>query len=323
LCHNKSVKSIISVVVVCGVLYLLMWPQLQNREYISVAPPVLQVEYFGFAITDCYYDDTTTSKIETDYLDEILTFSNVAHLCAFSPEQSVSMQLEYYEQVDLQALLYVEFILFDHDKTTERSGVQLSLREDYQSRWRTFAANTQLDSHADQILAISIVDEPYWNNLTFSELREVSEFLVSEHPDIKQNVVFAAPTIVDPEVVSVDIPSTIAYIGFDKYTTFSPLEDQDYLRDFDLLTSAMEANQQMIIIFESMWQPLYKKHGLPRSDVSRMIIEYYEFASQHPHVVGLIGYPWPNDFDGEGVVGARGLSELYPLYQAMYKKISK
>jgi len=48
----------------------------------QTAPPHLK--YFGFAIIDCLYDDPLDASTTTNYIAEIDSFSNVAHMCVYN-----------------------------------------------------------------------------------------------------------------------------------------------------------------------------------------------------------------------------------------------
>lgn len=275
------------------------------------------LEHFGFSLIDCAFDDPTTTVVESSYFDEVSGFSNVSHLCAFAPDSDVTEKLGMYKHKAITALLYIENILFERVPGGELSGELVSLRDDYRKRWERFENVNQLSEWSDTTV-LYLVDEPLWNSVPADELREVSDYLKQRLPNMKQFVVYSYATIDEnfpPQ------PSSIDWLGYNQYGVPNPLTHEEYQSDLNVLEEVTNQEQEIILIFESIYLPLYSRYGFREEHLPTMTAHYYRLAVERQRVTGLIGYVWPNGFDGPDVKGARSLTHLHPLYQTLFSAI--
>lgn len=270
----------------------------------QTAPSHLQ--YFGFALVDVLWDDPHDADFTTNYITEVDSFSNIAQLGVYVPEDNIIERVQLMNSLCVKPLLSVQAIFFEYVDTIAPSGVNYNLRDNYFERWNTFKDINTAIFNVDNIGAFYIADEPTWTGITFEELNIVCELIQNDFPEIPIAFVEAYPVIND-----LIVPSSADWIGFDKYGVYNPDEDIDYLADLSLLKSKRSSpEQKIIIIIDDQWLPIYGWAGYAPADIEGMVQNYYELAASDTSIIGLIGYLWAGGLDDPEQLGVRNLPQI-------------
>lgn len=256
------------------------------------------LKYFGFAGIDA-------GKV--NYVDEISGFANVGQMCVYLPKDSLAKRIAAFDRAEVKAIVLVESILFERSKATTLSKTKLTLRHDAASRWRAFVDLNQESLVPKHVVAIFVVDEPAWNNVSVADFTRAVELVKSSLPDIPTVAIEAGQA-----VNQIMIPKQLDWIGFDRYATVDPEHDRKWLADLKAVRAARtRGDQKIVIVAETQWLPMYQTVGGVRpEDMARIAESYYRVAASDPEVVALIGYLWPaelGDQAGDGRLGAREL----------------
>jgi len=275
-----------------------------NTEPVQVIDNPLH--YFGFAAIDCSFDDPTDTETKTNYVDEVSSFTNIGQMCVFEPNEVMGERLSNFRQSGIKAMLHIESILFEHNNDPSTgSGTKISLRGDANIRWSTFVELNKAVLTAQDIAAIYVVDEPVWNGLSYAEFSAALHIVKSTFPNIPTMMIEAYP-VIDQVMVTDELD----WLGFDRYDTVDPENDQAWKSDFSVVEAALTNSEQKIIIVAStQWLPYYLDAEIKPEDMEKVIKSYYHVAKSHTNVIALIGYLWPSGLDDPQQIGARNLPE--------------
>lgn len=264
------------------------------------------IKYFGFTLVDTYWDDTTDTERKTNYSDEVYSFCNMADILVAFPNQDISSNLSIMSSFDMKAILHLNEIFFKIVGSGENSGADYDLRKDYKERWDSFMTINSLTSKADQIQALYIGEEPTWNNITSSEFKQACDYAKQTLPSVPIFLVEAYP-IID----KLEIPSSVDWVGFDRYFVKNPKNNALFLKDLATLKSKMNNEQKLVFIMDTHY--IDWAHGdfggISIEEMKGVAISYYQLAISEPKTIGILGYFWPNGFDIEGSIGARGMPQ--------------
>jgi hypothetical protein len=268
--------------------------------------PQSALKYFGFAAIDCNFDDPTDTELKTNYLDEVIGFTNIAQMCVFNPNEHINERLANFKLANISAILHVESILFEHNiDSTTHSGSKITLRGDAEMRWENFVELNKTVLNSTYIAAIYVVDEPVWNGLSYSDFSEGLHIIKTALPTIPTMMIEAFP-VVDQAMVTDELD----WLGFDRYDTVDPEKDSAWLSDLAVMVAAKTRSDQKIIITAStQWLPYYSDANIQPEDMEKVANSYYNVANSHADVIALIGYLWPSGFDDPEQLGARNLPE--------------
>ncbi|MEJ2619459.1 MAG: hypothetical protein P8163_04200 [Candidatus Thiodiazotropha sp.] len=265
------------------------------------------LQYFGFALVDCGWDDPNDNTTKTNYVDEISGFTNVAQMCVYSPDAFIGNRIYDFSRVGVKAVLNIEEILFERSEdASSPSGERLKLQPNAKTLWLDFVAQNSNYLIPDYIAALYVVDEPVWNGLKHEELVQAVNIVKDSLPNLTTFIIEAHP-VVD----QMQVPEKLDWIGFDRYNTKNPAEDVAWLDDLETVRAARTRDDQKIVVVAStQWFPHYQiEAGIKPEDIENMLFSYYDIASSDPDVIALAGYIWPGGVDHPAQLGARNLPE--------------
>ncbi|MGL4595930.1 MAG: T9SS type A sorting domain-containing protein [Bacteroidia bacterium] len=261
------------------------------------------LKHFGFAVVDCLWDDPHDASSITNYISEVDTFSNIAQLCVYDYTDNVTTRVNLMTGVCVKPMLAVQAVFFQYVDTSGPSGANYDLFSDYALRWASFKTTNQAVLNANSIGCFYIIDEPYWNGVTYSDLVAVSQLIKNDFPNIPIMFIEAYP------VVSImQIPTTVDWVGFDMYGIFDPGNDATFMGHLNTVKNARStASQEVFLIIDDQWLDFYGQAGYPPDTIEYMVQNYYDLAVSDTSISGLIGYLWPGGLDGPSHLGVRDL----------------
>jgi hypothetical protein len=281
----------------------------------SAAPTHLK--YFGHFFVDVEVDDPhdTTNKI--NFTDEIASSSNLAQMTAYYASQDMRARIRAMNDLCVKPFLSLQEVLFDRVDQAAPSGTRFALVSDYQARWETFKTTNAGSLEAGSIGAFYLVDEPVWNGVTFGDLETVAQLLERDFPSVPTLIV-EAYKVLD----SLRVPTSIDWIGFDRYEVFKPSTDVSFLAQLATLKSKRSTSDQKIfLVIDDQWIPEYGQLGVSASQMSATIQDYYDLAASDPEVAGLLGYRWAG-VAGDPAIGVRDMPQnIIDLNVSIGKKV--
>ncbi len=267
----------------------------------QTAPAHLQ--YFGFAVVDCLWDDPHDASTVTNYISEVDTFSNIAQLCVYDYTDDVTARVNLMTGVCVKPMLAVQAVFFQYVDSLGPSGANYDLFSDYAMRWAAFKTINQAVLNANGIGCFYIIDEPYWNGVTYADLVAVSQLIKADFPNIPIMFVEAYPM-----VSIMQIPTSVDWVGFDMYGIFDPANDATFMGHLNTVKNARStASQEVFLIIDDQWLDFYGQAGYPPDTIEHMVQNYYDLAVSDTSIAGLIGYLWPGGLDGPSHLGVRDL----------------
>ena len=177
------------------------------QVFCQTAPSHLN--YFGFVAIDCLYDDPLDMSTTTNYISEVDTFSNIAHMCVYDETDDIISRVNLMNSKCVQPLAHIQSIFYTYVDTNAPSGYNLDLRTNFVDKWNTFKSINSSVLNSGQIGAFYIVDEPYWNGLSINDLDTVFNLVKSDFPNIPILLVEGYTAL-----SNLQIPSLKAVIGF-------------------------------------------------------------------------------------------------------------
>lgn len=269
----------------------------------QTAPPHLK--YFGFTAIDCFYDDPLDASTITNYVTEVDSFSNIAHMCVYDYTDNIVARTNFMNANCVNPILHIQEIFFEYVDTLAPSGANYDLRPNFVSRWATFVATNASVLLPANIGCFYIVDEPFWNGVSLTEMDTVCALVKSAFPTIPLLIVEAYTT-----VNVMQVPQQMDWIGFDRYGTFDPQADPLFVDNMDTLKSRLSApHQKIVLIIDDQWWPDYFTYlGWTQDTMADVVQNYYDLAVNDTNIIGLIGYIWPGGLDGPTHHGVRNLT---------------
>ncbi len=278
------------------------------------------LEYFGFAVVDCGWDDPNDNTIKTNYVDEVSGFSNVGQMCASAPDESIIDRIAVFKKFGVKAVLNVEPLLFERiEDVSSPSDWSVTLRKDARALWAAFVKLNSEVLVPQNIAALYIVDEPVWNGVSESDFTRALQIVKATIPDIPTFSIEAHPA-----VSQILVPDMLDWVGFDRYVPNDPVTDSVWHDSLEKVRGALSRSDQKIVIVAGMqWLPSYQSDaGISPEDMEAMIYSYYHIAASDPDVVALAGYIWPGGLDHPAQLGARNLPEnVQKAIRAIGRKI--
>lgn len=265
------------------------------------------LKYFGFVGVDCGADDPGDDEEKSNYIDEVAGFTNVAHLCAHSPDGGLASRLERFSKARIQAIVDVQTILFDRRKdATTGSGNRISLRADAEKRWADFVKRNRASLTPERVAAIYVVDEPVWNGLVREEFERSLKIISDSKLALPTLAVEAYTT-----VKQIMVPELLDWVGFDRYDSLDPSTDPAWQADLKTVKEARtRPDQRIVIVASTQWLPYYQKDaGVRPQDMEKIVRSYHRVAESNPEVIALLGYIWPGGLDDPKQLGARRLPD--------------
>ncbi len=191
-------------------------------------------------------------------------------------------------------------------KRTFPQNPDLQLRLDYKSRWQAFVDLNNLTQYVQGIATFFLVDEPYWNNLTYDELQTASSFIKQSFPSVPVSMAEAFTVLDSMNGSSLRVPPTIDWVGFDKYGVVHPATDTAIRANLNTLKAALTSpNQRIIFIGDTWWAAgLHDQSGLSPADMANVFKEQVELVNSEPLVVAMINFSWDAPWDYPNALGA-------------------
>ncbi len=275
----------------------------RRRRGPGLATAPEHLKYFGFYIVQVGFDDPTDSVTKRNYSDEVGSFTNLNQAAAYYPTQDLTADITAMTAACTQPFMSIGPLLWYRADGNAPGGTRLALYPDWKTRWATFKTTNLALLNAKNIGAFYMPDEPTWNGVPFAELDLVSRTIKADYPEIPILLVEAYPVLNELQV-----PTSVDWIGFDRYGIFNPGGDAVYLNDLATLKSKRSNRQKIVLIEDTQWRPSYRKSaGIEPNMMGPTFNSYYALAAADPDVIGLLGYIWPSGFDSPDALGARGL----------------
>ena len=271
--------------------------------------------WFGFVGVVCGVDDPHDSTPRSRYLDETQGFTNLAHVCV--DQIDMHEPLTAAREADQAALLDLTLLLFEAVPGEAPSGAsqRLQLRDDVETLWASFVETNRSVLNAEYVAALYLVDEPVWNGATRDDIERAAQLVQAALPDLPSLIVEAPDSL-----AKAVFPTSVDWIGFDRYGVGDPGTDPGYRSLMDRLEATRSPNQMRVVIMDAQWQPAYREAGLAEADLATTALHYASYADSLDDVVALIAYSWPGGIDGPQQRGARDLPDDA---RAAYETIGK
>lgn len=278
------------------------------------------IAFFGFTLVDTAFDDPTDSDTKTNYADEVASFTNIADVFAFTPTTDIKSSLDTFKANDLKAIIHLNEIFFELIDTNSESGANYNLRADYESRWNIFSQTNDLSNTINQVAAFYLGEEPTWNGIDTNEFKIASDFLKTQFPNVPILLIEAYPAL-----NQLQVPESVDWVGFDHYFIKDPLNDTTFANELELVKSKMTSQQKLVLVMDTHYIDF--AHGdfgtIQLAEMGEVANSYYELA-QKEKAIAIIGYHWPNGFEFDQSIGARGMPEnVMQVYQKIGKEISQ
>lgn len=274
-----------------------------NIAICQTAPPHLK--YFGFALVDMLWDDPHDTSTITNYITEVDSFSNVAQLGVEGYTDNIIARTNLMNSNCVKPFLSIQSICYYEVDTLAPSGHHFQLYPNFQARWNSFMTTNLSILDSSKIAAFYVADEPVWNGISFSELDTVCQMIKSDFPNIPLMFVEGYPVL-----SSLVIPTSVDWVGFDRYEVFDPTTSSIFLNDLDTLKSKLStSNQRIFLIIDDQWLPFYGSAGFSPDTIRFMVQNYYNLAASDTSVIGLIGYLWAGGLDDPGQLGVRDMPQ--------------
>ncbi|MDP2921706.1 MAG: S8 family serine peptidase, partial [Candidatus Omnitrophota bacterium] len=266
------------------------------------------LKYFGFYHVDSYIDDPYDSVNKTNYIDEVKSFTNIAHYIAASEikEHLLSMARNNIKPlIDLHEILFVG-----------ASGFGFKLRPDYKERWNTFLSNADgLDLNS--IAIFYLADEPTSHGISYDELKAAADLIKSTPATKLAPLMFveAGGRFCNK------VPESVDWVGFDQYGPY-PTTDEYLAALQSLKDRRSRPDQKIVLVMDSQWtgthQNLYTRNG--EKEMGLIATAYYNLAKSDEDVIAILGFIWPGW--GTGLKGARDLPQsVRDTYEQIGKMI--
>lgn len=299
------------------VVFILSCTEDREQQFTS---NLSHVKYFGFSLIDVYFDDPTDGELKDNYIDEVSPFSNIGDLLVIDPQEDISNRVDRFLENDMKLFIYVTELFFEVEGVYSPSGVDYKLRDDYESRWKTFLSTNQSVITEEFIAAFYLGEEPTWNGITFEELQTAADLITSDVADVPIMIIEAYPVIDDLE-----IPASVDWVGFNHYFIKSPISDSSFQAELSVLQSKMATHQQLVLVMDSHYIPWAHGDfgGIELQEIQEVTQDYIDIAEKNKNVVTIIGYHWPNGFEFSETIGARNMpSYVMDLYRDIGAQIT-
>ncbi len=278
------------------------------------------IKYFGFSLIDTYWDDPTDSEIRTNYLNEVASFSNIADILVLSPNDNIIAKMQNMNNLGVKSILHLTEIFFEFEAKGGLSGVKYKLRHDYKNRWDKFVQTNDLKNNQYLAQAFYIAEEPTWNDISFKELKQASDYIKSSTPKVAIMIIEAYPAI-----KQLKIPKSVDWVGFDHYFIKDPFNNAEFRAELELLKSKLSSSQKLVFIMDSHYIPWV--HGdiakIKINEMKDVATSYYQLAKSEPKAIAILGYFWPSGFDDKTAIGARHMpTEVMAEYIRIGKEIT-
>ncbi len=267
------------------------------------APPHLK--YFGYALVDALWDDPHDIAATTNYIAEVDSFSNIAQLGVYNYTDTIISRTNLMNIHCVKPFLSIQSVCYYEVDTLASSGHHFKLYPNFKARWNSFKSTNLSILHSSKIAAFYVADEPVWNGISFSELDTVCQMIKSDFPNIPLMFVEAYPVL-----NSLSVPTSVDWVGFDRYEIFDPTTSTLFLNNLNTLKSKLStASQKIFLVIDDQWLPFYGAAGFTPDTIRYIVQNYYNLAASDTSIIGLIGYLWAGGLDDPGQLGVRDMPQ--------------
>ncbi len=309
---------VLRTVMICGLSVLAVLTSCKSASPTASPGGIDHLEYFGFSFVDVGWDDPLDAVPKTNYSDEVAAFSNIADVLVVSPTHTIVPNMELLVGQGLKTVLHVNEIFFIYTGDGGPSGALYDLRPDYQARWNDFVSTNHLIVNHTMVQAFYVGEEPTWNSITYAELKAATDLIKATFPQVPVLVIEAYPM-----VDSIQVPTSVDWLGFDHYFIADPQHNDQFLNELGALKAKRStAAQKIVLVMDAHHiQELHGDYaGLTETGMKDVATSYFNLASSDRDVVALIGYVWPGGVDAPNAQGAR---ELPQSVRDEYERIGK
>lgn len=267
--------------------------------------PQSHIRYFGFTLIDTYWDDPTDNIVQTNYIQEVAPFSNVADILVVTPSDNIMERMDLMNRHQVKCIFHLNNLFFEQVGTASPSGVEYALRIDFAERWDTFVNLNRLQNHQEGIQAFYLGEEPTWNGISYQDLKEASDYIDGQFPDVPILLIEAYPVL-----DRLRVPNSTDWIGFSHYFLKDPATDPEYQKEWATLRSKRSSDhQRLVVIMDAHYiDEIHRQvSGILLEDLADVADSYYRLAKSDTSVIAILSYFWPNGFDVNGSIGARGM----------------
>ena len=292
---------------ICGLSALAVLTSCNSESQTSSPKGINHLEYFGFSLVDVGWDDPLDTVPKTNYADEVAAFSNIADILVFNPTDNIVPRMQLFAGQGLKTVLHLNEIFFAYAGAGGPSGALYDLRADYQARWNDFVSTNDLTVNHAIVQAFYVGEEPTWNSITYAELKAATDLIKATVPQVPVLVIEAYPM-----VDSIQVPTSVDWLGFDHYFIPDPQRNAQFLNELAAIKSKRStAAQKIVLVMDAHYiQELHGDYaGLTEAGMKDVATSYFNLAASDPDVVALIGYAWPGGFDAPNAKGARQLPQ--------------
>jgi len=263
------------------------------------------LKYFGYVAIDCFYDDPLDAGNLTNYISEVDSFSNIAHMCVYDPTDDISARVNLMNNHCVKPIIHFQSIFYEYVDNNGLGGENYDLVANFTARWNTFKTINTAVFDTSKVAAFYIVDEPFWKGVTFAELDTVCSLIDASFPDIPLMIVEASGAL-----SALQVPTTIDWLAFDEYGIFDPTSNSSFLSNLALLKSKKsDPSQEIFLVIDDQWLPSYGTAGYQPDTIRYMVQNYYDLAVSDTDIIGLLGYLWPGGLDDAAQLGVRNMPQ--------------
>lgn len=274
-----------------------------NIAVCQTAPPHLK--YFGYALVDVGWDDPHDKATTTNYIAEVKDFSNIAQLGVYNYTDNIISRTNLMNTNCVKPFLSIQSVCYYEVDAQAPSGHHFKLHPNFKARWNAFKATNLSILNSSKIAAFYVADEPLWNGIIFSELDTVCQMIKKDFPNIPLMFVEGYP-VLDKLI----IPTSVDWVGFDRYEVFDPTTSSIFLNDLNTLKSKRSTpDQKIFLVIDDQWLPFYGLAGFPPDTIRYMVQNYYNLAASDASIIGLIGYLWAGGLDDPEQLGVRDMPQ--------------
>ncbi len=273
---------------------------------LTVVQAPSRLQYFGFYLVDTSFDDVYDGVKKTNYTDEVAGFTNLNQMAVFNPTDNMVSRIGLMSSNCTKPFLGLENIFWYEDGKQSNGNRQFKLYADFKARWNTFKSINSSVLTADKVGCFYMADEPLWNGIPYSELNAICKLVKTDFPKISIFYIEAYPVL-----STMEIPTAVDWVGFDRYYIFNPSTNSTFLNDLKTIKSKRsKPSQKIFLVPDTRWIPEYKTtYNQTPEDMAATIKDYYDLAVSDTTIIGMVGYIWPGGFDGPGSLGARNLPQ--------------
>ncbi len=284
-------------------LILIVFLFCDTKMHSQIAPAHLK--YFGYFLIDVGQPSTFNPLPNNNYINEVASFTNLNQIAVYYPTENLVSRINLMHSLCTKPFVSLQELLYYQIDANAPSGKHLKLYADYQARWNTFKATNGIVLVPEKIGAFYMVDEPKWNNVSFDDLNMVSQMVKSDYPTIPVLVIEAYT-----QINALQVPTTVDWIGFDRYFMFNPSTNSSYQQNLaDIKSRRSAPNQKIFIVIDNNWIPEYGTAGQTAMNMDIVAQDYYDVAVADPEIVGLLAWVWPSGVDQPAQIGARDLPQ--------------